>query len=343
MRRPLLTMTCDHPSLDGATAADFLRTVKDFLEEPELALSGGASTTRTEIESSSGMAFPAADVAHAAGSEVRDVEPLAGGGFTLNTLRWRVELADGTSAFVKLALDELAAGWLRDELRVYSAIDAPFMPRLRGWSGSPGRTLLVLEDLTGAHWPPPWRPGDFEAARAALDRIHRTRPPAGLPALGHADLSGWEEVAADPEPMLARGLCTSAWLEAALPVLREVAAASPLVGDELLHGDFRSDNLCVAGDQVVAVDWNHACVGNPLVDLAGWLPSLSIEGGPEPWAVLPDSQGLAALLAGYFGARAGRPPPMTAAPRVREFQRAQAEVCLDWAARELFLPPRLTP
>jgi pyruvate dehydrogenase E2 component (dihydrolipoamide acetyltransferase) len=38
--RPLMsmTLTCDHRSLDGATAADFLRTVKTFLEEPALAL-----------------------------------------------------------------------------------------------------------------------------------------------------------------------------------------------------------------------------------------------------------------------------------------------------------------
>jgi pyruvate dehydrogenase E2 component (dihydrolipoamide acetyltransferase) len=33
-----LTLTCDHRSIDGATAADFLRTVKEFLEEPGLAL-----------------------------------------------------------------------------------------------------------------------------------------------------------------------------------------------------------------------------------------------------------------------------------------------------------------
>ena len=33
-----LTLTCDHRSLDGAVAADFLRTVKTFLEEPGLAL-----------------------------------------------------------------------------------------------------------------------------------------------------------------------------------------------------------------------------------------------------------------------------------------------------------------
>jgi pyruvate dehydrogenase E2 component (dihydrolipoamide acetyltransferase) len=38
--RPTMTMTltCDHRSLDGATAADFLRTIKTFLEEPGLAL-----------------------------------------------------------------------------------------------------------------------------------------------------------------------------------------------------------------------------------------------------------------------------------------------------------------
>jgi pyruvate dehydrogenase E2 component (dihydrolipoamide acetyltransferase) len=38
--RPMMTMTltCDHRTIDGATAADFLRTVKDFLEEPGLTL-----------------------------------------------------------------------------------------------------------------------------------------------------------------------------------------------------------------------------------------------------------------------------------------------------------------
>jgi pyruvate dehydrogenase E2 component (dihydrolipoamide acetyltransferase) len=33
-----LTLTCDHRAVDGATGADFLRTVKTFLEEPGLAL-----------------------------------------------------------------------------------------------------------------------------------------------------------------------------------------------------------------------------------------------------------------------------------------------------------------
>ena len=33
-----LTLTCDHRAVDGADGADFLRTVKELLEEPALAL-----------------------------------------------------------------------------------------------------------------------------------------------------------------------------------------------------------------------------------------------------------------------------------------------------------------
>jgi pyruvate dehydrogenase E2 component (dihydrolipoamide acetyltransferase) len=38
--RPLMTMTLtvDHRAVDGAEAADFLRTLKSFVEEPALAL-----------------------------------------------------------------------------------------------------------------------------------------------------------------------------------------------------------------------------------------------------------------------------------------------------------------
>ena len=37
---PLMTMTltCDHRAVDGATGAEFLRTIKSFLEDPGLAL-----------------------------------------------------------------------------------------------------------------------------------------------------------------------------------------------------------------------------------------------------------------------------------------------------------------
>jgi hypothetical protein len=74
------------------------------------------------------------------------------------------------------------------------------------------------------------------------------------------------------------------------------------------------------------------------LDVAAWLPSLRLEGGPEPDEILPDAGGFAALLAGFFGCRAGLPAPPTA-PQVRPFQLAQLRVSLPWAVRELGLEP----
>ena len=265
-------------------------------------------------------------------------EPVEGGGYGSNTSRWRVELEAGRHVFVKMALDDMAAEWLRDEHRVYSSVEAPFLPELVGWHDGE-RTLLVLEDLSEAHWPPPWREGEVDAVIATLEAVAATPPPEGVPTLEglRERFNGWELVAADPEPLLATGLCSREWLDAALPRLREAAAGCDLSGDALVHFDVRGDNLCFSGSRVVLVDWNLACVGNPLMDVVAWLPSLRLDGGPEPWELVPDSGGLAALITGYFASRAGLPPPPTA-PRVREFQRKQAEVGLPWVARELDLP-----
>ena len=151
-------------------------------------------------------------------------QPVAGGGYAENTADWRVELEDGRRVFVKEALDELAAGWLRKEHRIYAAVSAPFMPELVGWhAGDP--LLLVLEDLGDAHWPPPWRDGDVEAVVAALEVVAATPPPAGLPELEELreNLNGWELVAADPEPLLSTGLCPRDWLDSALPAFVSAA------------------------------------------------------------------------------------------------------------------------
>ena len=261
------------------------------------------------------------------------------GGYGRNTAHWRVELADGRRAFVKQALDDVAAGWLRDEHRLYSHVRGSFIAGLLGWHDD-GETLLVLEDLSDAYWPPPWSDDRIGAVLRALDELHRTPSPPALRRLADLRdwLDGWPSVAADPEPLLATGLCSREWLEAALPVLADASASCQLDGTSLVHLDVRSDNLCFDGDRVVLVDWNLAAVGNPLVDVVAWLPSLRLEGGPEPWELVPDSADLAALLAGFFASRAGLPPPETA-PTVRDFQRRQAEVALPWASRELNLRP----
>src|SRR5262249_5907374 len=146
-------------------------------------------------------------------------------------------------------------------------------------------------------------------------------------------------VAADPEPLLSLGLCAAGWLETALPVLEVAAAAAPLAGDAFLHCDVRSDNVCLHEGRAVLVDWNLAVVGNPAVDIGFWLPRLAPEGGPQPEQAVPDLPEMApfaALVSGFFAARAGLPPPATA-PTVRRVQREQLETALPWAARTLGL------
>ena len=155
-------------------------------------------------------------------------------------------------------------------------------------------------------------------------------------------LDGWPLVAADPGPLLATGVCSAAWLEAALPVLSHASA------DGRARRAVRSStSTCAATTSASTATASSSSTGTwpawgtRSLDVVAWLPSLRLEGGPEPWEIVPDSRGLAALIAGFFASRAGLPPPATA-PTVREFQRRQAEIALPWAARELELDPRLS-
>ena len=283
--------------------------------------------------------FPEAEVAAATGAAPLRWEPTVGRGYARNNERWRIELSNGRRGFVKVALDDSAAEWLRTEFLLYSSVRGSFMPELLGWHDE-GRTVLVIEDLSDAYWPPPWSDEQIAAVCAALDRLHAETPPDGLPSLADERewLDGWPVVAEDPEPLVSTGVCSLAWLESALPELRRASAECELAGEALLHLDVRSDNLCFRDGDAMLVDWNFACVGDPMLDLVAWLPSLRLEGGPEPWTMIEETGGLASLICGFFAARAGLPPPPTA-PTVRAVQRAQAEVALAWAARELDLPP----
>lgn len=252
--------------------------------------------------------------------------------------RWVVRLETGRTAFVKVGTTPDTSAWLRAEYGVYSRITGDFLPALLGWEDGDA-PMLLLEDLSAAFWPPPWSSERVEQVLTTLALVAATPPPSGLPALSASRdrLASWAQVVEEPAPFLALGLCSPAWLEAALPSLLAAESAARLEGDDLLHFDVRSDNLCFAGDRAVLVDWNLACRGNAALDVAGWLPSLAAEGGPDPLAMMPDEPELAALMSGYFAARAGLPPP-TGAPRVRAVQLSQLKTALPWAAASLGLP-----
>jgi Ser/Thr protein kinase RdoA (MazF antagonist) len=119
-----------------------------------------------------------------------------------------------------------------------------------------------------------------------------------------------------------------------LPEILAAVESAPVDGDDLCHLDVRSDNLCFRDGRALLVDWNWLSRANADLDLAAWLPSLAVEGGPLPREVLPGSGALAAFVAGVWAAVVGLPPPATA-PTVRSLQLAQLAVALDWIDREL--------
>jgi hypothetical protein len=254
-------------------------------------------------------------------------------GYSVNE-HWTVGFTDGSRAFLKVASVDPSPQWVRDERHVFSCVKGPFMPLFLGFEDGE-RPMLVLEDmLPDARWPPPWRDGDVEAVLAALADVASAPLHGELPRLAEATQPGWHDVAHDPAAFLGLGIVSSDWLERALPALLAAADETPLDGDALLHCDVRSDNLCLRSAHAVLLDWNHARIGNPAFDIAFWLPSLLLEGGPRPPAAGVDP--FAALVAGFFAALAGLPPP-AGAPRVREFQRRQLEVALPWACDVLGL------
>jgi Phosphotransferase enzyme family len=270
------------------------------------------------------------------GSKATHWQAVESRGYAINE-HWTVELADGTRAFLKLAAPvDPGPRWLRDEAHVYGAVSGPFMPELLAWEDAE-QPLLVIEDLSDARWVPPWTEADIEAVQAALAQLWTTTPSASLPRFEDYGLASWDRVAADPAPFLSLGICDAAWLERALPTLVDATASTPLAGDAVLHCDVRSDNLCIRHDRAVLFDWNHAGIGNPAADLACWLPSLRLDGGPEPDEVTDAANDFAAFVSGFFAAHAGLPAPQ-GAPRVRLFQLRQLEVALPWACRVLQLP-----
>jgi len=268
------------------------------------------------------------------GTEAKNWARVVSRGYSVNE-HWTVGFADGSRAFLKLASVDPGPQWVRDERRVFECVDGSFMPLLLGFEDG-DRPLLILEDmLPDARWPPPWQPGDIDAVLAALNEVASAPLSGELPRLAEGAVSGWKDVAEDPAPFLGLRIVTAEWLERSLPALLEASDPALLDGGSLVHCDVRSDNLCLRGGRAVLLDWNHARVGNPAFDVAFWLPSLALEGGPDPATFGVDE--LALFVAGFFAAQAGLPAP-EGAPRVRSFQRAQLEVALPWACSALGLP-----
>ena len=263
----------------------------------------------------------------------------------------RLRLADGRRAFVKAVGPEPnpdSPGVHRGEARIMAALPrAAPAPRMLWSLDQRGWVALAFEDVDGAQPALPWRPGELRrvlemvaAMAAAL-----TPAPAGIPLIADRlqdSFTGWRDLAAAGtaghddlaglDPWVARHLDRLAALEAGWPAATE--------GPTLLHSDLRADNLLLTPTRVVAVDWPWACAGAAWVDLLLLLPSVTMQGGPDPeptFAAHPvaagaDPEAVTTALAAFAGFLIGgsRQPPPPGLPTLRAFQVGQGLVALDW-------------
>jgi len=153
------------------------------------------------------------------------------------------------------------------------------------------------------------------------------------------EINSWHLLVADPPAGL------DDWSHRHLTALAQLErpVADAVAGDTLLHLDLRADNIILAPNRVYVVDWPHAGIGAPWVDCVGFAPSVVMQGGPDPEALLrrwptaaeADADAVTtviASIAGYFTQRALLPPP-PGLPTLRSFQAAQGEAARRWLAK----------
>lgn len=268
-----------------------------------------------------------------------------------------LELGDGTRVFVKAVSPEQNPGspdLARAEIEVARHLPAAVpAPRLL-WSDDDGVWVLTgFTAVRGREPEQPWRADELAVVlRAVTDLAAAGTPaPAGLPPLhdvvvGYA--RGWGRIVEDGTVERA----TTAvgphgdWLRAHLDELVEVVsdAAQAAVGDTLVHGDLRADNVLIdyqRPHRVWLIDWPHARSGGvPWFDLVAMLPSVAMQGGGDPEEIFrthPNAAGadrdavraVLAALAGHFTHAAIQPTPQ-GLTNLRPFQAAQAVTALEW-------------
>jgi aminoglycoside phosphotransferase (APT) family kinase protein len=224
-----------------------------------------------------------------------------------------------------------------------AAADLP-VPRLHGVFEAGPWIALVLDDVGGRQPELPWNRAELRRVLAAIDKLAEALTPspiaaASLAELFRDDFTGWRTLAAQPGSVR-----LDSWSAEHLHELAELEESWPelLAGDTLLHADLRADNILLAGDQVLFVDWPSACTGAAFVDVAFMAPSVTMQGGPSPDDMVAMTRsgraaGREAMLtavcavAGYLTERSLRPPP-PGLPTVRAFQAAQGKIARRWLA-----------
>ncbi|MBP2411406.1 hypothetical protein JOF48_000205 [Arthrobacter stackebrandtii] len=263
----------------------------------------------------------------------------------------RVRLASGRRAFVKAVSADVNATSVelhRREAAISAALPPGVpAPKILGMYDDGTWVALALADVAGRHPHEPWEDAELLAVFDALAAMAALPLPAdlGLPrheeSLGGA-FRGWEKLARRP----LEGL--DSWAAGHLGELAAMArtGADALVGESLVHGDLRADNILLTGQGAVLVDWPWADVGvswsdalavlidanskAPNTGVGRWLGEHPVFAGATEAAV----NGVLAGYAGYFLDMARRPAP-PGIPTLRTAQRHNGDAVLGWLKQRL--------
>lgn len=276
------------------------------------------------------------------------------GGFTPGFAS-RIELADGRRAFVKAGHasqnEQVPKAYAR-EARIVSQLPSEVAcARLLAQAvAEDGWQLVAFEDVEGRNPALPWTHDDLGRVLEAMTVLADSLSPSPIEGQQISDtmadeFSLWSQ--ALEITTLAQLEQVSPWCAAHLeqlcdlePHWREAAR-----GQSLQHFDLRADNIILAKDRVVFVDWTHAGLGAAWVDLLGMLPSVLMHGGhdaeqivtshPLTRSVEPGAiTAVLSALTSYFVIGSFRPAP-EGLPTVRAFQRAQGVAAAEWLARRM--------
>jgi hypothetical protein len=232
-----------------------------------------------------------------------------------------------------------APAWLREEVEArLGARVAGAVTQVGGFSPGVAARLRLVDGrrvFVKAVGPEPNldSPAAHRAEARNMALLPRSAPAPRL--LWSLDRRGWVALVFEDVDGAQPALPCRAGQEAGWPRAAE--------GETLLHSDLRADNLLLTPTRVVAVDWPWACVGAAWVDLLLLLPSVTMQGGPDPEVIFAthpaaagaDPRAVASALAAWAGFLVGgaRLPAPPGLPTLRAFQLGQGVVALDWLRR----------
>lgn len=271
------------------------------------------------------------------------------GGFSPG-LASRLALGDGRRVFVK-AIDAdawpMEAVFHRSEAAVAAALPATVpAPRFLGVLDDGHWTALAFEHVDGTEPGQPWNRADLGRVVATAVQLAQavTPSPVALPR-DQPRLGGWAALARD-RSCLGRLSCHFPWAADNLGRLigLEEDGLAAAQGPSLVHFDLHPHNILLTRERVLFVDWPHARLGSPVVDLVMLLSSVAADGiDPEPVLHDPalraafDLSILDVVLAAHTGflLRGGLSPVPAGLEPIAEAKLRLGRGGVDWLRRRI--------